>query len=560
MSRGKRAEMPEIKLNIKKVIMVVIVILLIVACIVSVVNKDKILKLFENEDKESEEQLDSNEENTKTVEDVLAEFGGEVIEQPKSDTYFVSKEGKTYTVYADGEVVEEKVSFWSGQSSKPAIDEVGNINIYSAEELKWVADQVINGEANFSGVTITLRKSLDFGARIKDDGSWEGPIWTSVIGFLDELPNDDEEKDSDTEKTEENEETGVTEDVADANKENLKRFHGCFNGNGFSIRGICVDSDKNYQGLFGYSTGTVENVTLKNSYISGNMGTGGIVGLNGGIVRNCATQNTIVAGNDGKVGGIVGISMTGSTITQCHTENGQVKGKEYVAGIAGYVNNNTTITECSNFAKVLGEDYVGGIAGIAFFGTTIQVSDNEGKIQGNDYTGGIVGYSQAQIEKVYNTGAIAGGNFTAGLVGANFTMGDISKSYNTGDINGNNNVGGIVGTNNASTSNCYNTGNIKAQGYRAGGICGQNATESFIYNSYNIGKVEGNDSKGGVVGGEFGTSTKCYYLNTILENVETEQSKTEEDLKNNILEALGQEFVIDVNGINNGYPVLEWQI
>ena len=69
-----------------------------------------------------------------------------------------------------------------------AIDEAGNINIYSAAELAWVANQVINGEKNFSGVTITLRKNIDLGARQKDDGTWEGPDWKPIIGFLDEIP------------------------------------------------------------------------------------------------------------------------------------------------------------------------------------------------------------------------------------------------------------------------------------------------------------------------------------------------------------------------------------
>lgn len=547
MSRGRREIHSEKKLNIKKLILVIIVLLVIIIGIIAGINKDKIID-FINSHQTAVENENQSEEKEQTIEEFLAEFGGEVVEKPKSDTYIVLKDGKHYTIYSDGEITEEKVSFWSGQSSKPAIDEAGNYNIYSTEELRWIAEQVINGEENFSGVTITLRKNLDFGARIKEDGSWEGPEWTSVIGFLDELPKDDKEDKKEN------------EEEVDAEKENLKRFAGCLNGNGFSIRGIYVDEDKNYQGLFGFSIGTIENVTLKNSYISGNLGTGAIVGLNGGIVRNCSTINTIVNGKTSKVGGIVGISMSNSTITQAYTEGGQVKGNEYIGGIAGYINNNANITESTNISKVIGENYVGGIAGIVFYGTTVQDSSNSGRISGNNYTGGIAGFSEAQLEKVYNTAEVVGEDFVAGLIGANYTMGDISKSYNTGNITGNNNIGGIVGTNNASTSNCYNTGNVKSEGYRAGGICGQNATECSIYNSYNIGKVEGKEAIGGIVGGNFGTTTNCYYLNTILEDIESEQSKTEEELKNNILEYLGQEFSSDANQINSGYPILGWQV
>lgn len=547
MSRGRREEFREKKLNIKKVILVISIILVIVAGIIVATNKDKIFKPKEDYAFESNIEPEKTE---KTIEDILAEFGGEVIDTPKSDTYYVSKEGKTYTIYADGDIVEEQINFWSGKSSKPAIDEVGNINIYSAEELKWVADQVINGENNFSGVTITLRKDLDFGARIKEDGSWEGPIWTSIIGFLDELPKEedkDKEKDKDKEEAE------------DPNAENLKRFNGCFNGNGFSIRGIYIDSDKNYQGLFGYSTGTIQNVELNNSYISGRYGTGAIVGLNAGVIENCIIKNTIVNGKDSKVGGICGISMSSSTIKHSHTDKGQIKGNSYVGGIVGYVNNNVIIEECSNAAKVAGQDYAGGIAGIIYYGTTVSSTDNSETVSGKNYVGGIAGYSQAQMEKVYNTAEVNGEDFVAGLAGVNFTMGDISKSYNTGNINGNNNIGGIVGTNNSSISNTYNKGNIKSKGYRAGGICGQNATESFIYNAYNIGKIEGEESIDGVVGGDFGTITNCYYLDTVLPDMQSEYSKTEEELKNNSLENLGEEFTSDEKQINDGYPIFSWQ-
>ncbi len=548
MGKGKREAISEKKLNIKKVIMVIIVFLLIAGCIVSVINKDKIASLFAKDEEPQNEEPIVAEEPQKTIEEILQEFGGEVIEQPKTDTYIVSKEDKMYTIYDDGEILEEKISFWNGKSSKPTEKE-NNIDILTPEEFKWVAEQVINGEQNFSGKTINLRKNIDFGARKKEDGNWEGPVWTSIIGFLDELKKDEKEE-KDASKNEQDDEKG----------ENLKRFAGTFNGNGFSIRGIYIDSDKNYQGLFGYSTGTVENVILKNSYISGALGTGAIVGLNEGTVKNCVTLNTIVKGKESKVGGIVGINMSEGIIMQSHTQKGSVQGKNYVAGIVGYVNNNSTISECSNSAEVIGEDYVGGIAGIAFFGTTIQTNNNENKIKGKNYVGGIVGYSEAQLDKTYNISDVEGEDYIGGLVGANITMGEVSKSYNTGKINGKNNVGGIAGTNNSTISNCYNKGALKATGYRVGGICGQNATESFIYNSYNIGKVEGTESIDGLVGGDFGKTTKSYYLDTLFEKVKTEQTKTEEELKNNILEDLGQEFVSDTKQINNGYPVLKWQI
>ena len=136
MSRGRREEIVERKLNVKKVILIIGIILLISICVIAFINKDKILKKFKNFEDEKDFSLENKQENEGIkIEDVLAEFGGEIIEHPKTDTYIVLKDGKHYTIYSDGEIIEEKISLWNGQSSKPAIDEVGNYNIYSEEEL-----------------------------------------------------------------------------------------------------------------------------------------------------------------------------------------------------------------------------------------------------------------------------------------------------------------------------------------------------------------------------------------------------------------------------------------
>lgn len=543
MSRGKREEFSGKKLNMKKVTLIIVIILAIFAIILTIKNKERLFKESDKIAKQNETINDKieTENKEKTIEEILSEFGGETVEQPKSDTYIVKKDDKLYTVYSDGEIVEGKINIWSGESKEPAVDSAGNYNIYSAEELKWISDKVTNGEKNFNGVTITLRTNIDFGARQKEDGSWEGEKWTAIVGFLDELPKKD--------KNAVNTEKG---------KENLKRFAGCFDGNGFSIRGLYLNSDKKYQGLFGYSSGTIQNLTLKNSCIIGKEVVGGIVGLNGGTILNCSLKNSVING-DTKVGGICGMSMTDSTIKQCSTEKSKISAKDYTGGICGYINNNVTLTETSNDATVTGEDYVGGISGISFYGGSLNTNKNNGEITGEDYVGGISGYSQSEIEKCNNSGKIVGINHIAGIVGVNYTMGDISRTYNSGDILGRSNVGGIVGTNNGTVSNTYNKGKINATSYRAGGICGQNGTNSFIYTSYNIGNIEGKQEIDGVIGGNFGTITKCYYLDESVENGSKEQSKNEQEMKENIITDLGVEFVADSKNINDGYPIFSWQ-
>lgn len=546
MGRAKRELVQDRKLNKKKVLIVITVLLVIIAIVLVVINRDK---LFKSDDKEISNQPSDvkleNHSKEKTIEEILEEFGGEVIEQPKSDTYIVEKDEKEYTIYADGEIVEGRVSIWNGESKETPADEVGNYNIYTAEELKWVADKIINGEKNFSGVTLTLRANLDFGGRQKEDGTWEGTNWTAMVGFLDELQKEDDKNETDKNEVEEG-------------KENLKRFAGCFDGNGFWIKGIYSNTEKKYQGLFGYSSGIIKNLTLKNSYISGKDVVGGIVGINGGTIENCRVENTIINGEN-KVGGITGVSMTSSTIKQGSTENCKIIGKNYIGGIVGYLNNNSSITESSNNADVSGEDYIGGVMGISFFGSNISTNSNSGNIKGNNYIGGIGGYSAAQIEKNINSGDITGQVYVGGLVGVNYTMGDINSSCNSGKVEGENNIGGVAGTNNASISNCYNKGNITAKDYRAGGICGQNATESYIYSSYNMGNVVGIRDFDGIAGGNFGTVTNSYYLEGTVRDGSPEQNMSDEDLKNNAVNLLGEDFVQDTENKNNGYPLLNWQ-
>ena len=562
---GKRSIDSGRKLNIKKVL---IAILLFVITIVLIVAAVKGIVGFINSDKpepvEKVNEESSQAENTKTMDEVAQSFGGNVTEKVKEDTYYVSKDNKDYTIYLDGEVAEDKIIPWNGETAKPAIDEAGNINIYSAAELAWVAEQVCTGEKNFSGVTITLRKNIDLGARKKEDGTWEGTTWNAIIGFLDELPNKEIQN-----KVEENTQTDLD---ADVKQENLKRFDGIFNGNGCSIRGLKIDTDKRYQGLFGYSSGSITNLTIKKSYIKGGTGTGGIVGLNEGNIISCSIEDTEIISSE-KVGGIVGIAMTESVLEDCHvSDTTTIQANNYVGGISGYTNNNVEIKNCQNSAKIKGNEYAGGITGIAFYGTTItECYNNSEKIEGTNYIGGIVGHSAAQLEKCANQtskeniGTVEGKGYVGGLVGLNYIMGNISYSYNAGKvIVSEDNAGGIVGLNNSTVSSCYNIGEVDCQnatGLKIGGICGQNLSDSFIYTSYNAGKINNTNYAGGLVGADFGEITGSCCLSTCLEKqtADTEYHKTEEEMKSIVLQELGDSFKKDENGINKGFPVLEWQ-
>ena len=171
-------------------------------------------------------------------------------------------------------------------------------------------------------------------------------------------------------------------------------YIGTFDGNGHTISGLYINnSTADNQGLFGYVSGTVQNLTVEGS-----------------------VSSTVANSND--VGGIVGYNSSG-TVTNCaFSGSGSVSGSDHVGGVVGY--NGGSVTNCYN----------------------------TGEVSGNRYVGGVVGYNDigCSVTNSYNTGAVSGGEDVGGVVGYNHSDGSVTNSYNTGKVSGTGNrVGGVVG-------------------------------------------------------------------------------------------------------------------
>lgn len=267
-------------------------------------------------------------------------------------------------------------------------------------------------------------------------------------------------------------------------------FKGTFKGNYHKIENLYINSDKDYQGLFGY----VRNATITDVVIEG-------------------IKDKESVEEDSKI-----IST---------------KGKSFVAGIIGYANN-TTIENCGNNANILSSGiYIGGIVGYGNNNSKIEGVYNRGNITGNScYVGGIVGgLNVSIIEYSYNIGNMIGvGNFAGGIVGLNSYNGKIYNSYNIGNIKGNGVVGGITSKLRAYglvTYN-YNLGLIENVGTidtRTGGIVGQNLalegsnSGSTISYSYNLKNVTSTGNNIGEISGENARYCKiqsCYISSDVL--------------------------------------------
>ena len=191
----------------------------------------------------------------------------------------------------------------------------------------------------------------------------------------------------------------------------INQYRGTFNGDGHTISGLYIkntSSDTDYQGLFGYVSGSgkVQNLTVSGS-VSGHLYVGGVVGRNLGNVINC-------------------------------TFSGSVSGNNYVGGVVGY--NGGSVTN----------------------------SYNTGSVSGVGSVGGVVGYNRVTVKNCYNTGAVNSSSDSpvGGVVGYN-DEGRVTNCYNTGTVTGSgdrSNVGGVVGNNDGTVTGCYFLSSTAASG------------------------------------------------------------------------------------------------
>lgn len=195
------------------------------------------------------------------------------------------------------------------------------------------------------------------------------------------------------------------------------KFDKTFDGRNYNISGLYLSNSSQEQGLFGFSAGTIQNLTVNGQINCTAVGAAGITGQNEGTIENCISNVSII-------------------------------GKEYVGGIAGYSTETSTIRNCKSTGTIQGEQIVGGIAG-----------DCDGNIIGcSNY--GTVKSTSATSSVAAPVSGLCG---TGGIVGLLY-LGTVSNSKNLAYVEGYSNcVGGIAGTNHTATiESCYNDGEISA--------------------------------------------------------------------------------------------------
>jgi hypothetical protein len=355
--------------------------------------------------------------------------------------------------------------------------------------------------------------------------------------------------------------------------EPINEFEGVFDGNGFLIEQLQINSKIEYIGLFGKNRGCIKNVTIFSGSIKSNSSKvyiGSIAGENFGMIDNCYNSVEIISycpylgsstSSSVNIGGIVGYNS--GSIRNCFN-NGSVKAMSseptsftpsyyydyaYVGGISGR-NYNGEIYNCYNEGYVTNSNVdllsmVGGITGKNEVGTICKCYNN-GQIMVDVsclvYSGGIVGNNNGIITQCNNKGLISAGyasTFLGGIVGEN--QGEVSYCYNIGNVwieassyGANSWSGGIAGYSSGVIKCNYNAGAHSSyvsiystsafSSFYAGGIVGESSGE--IIDCYNISSLsEGSKSYeekyvGGICGeNDDGIILNCYFLDAIEQGV-----------------------------------------
>ena len=206
-------------------------------------------------------------------------------------------------------------------------------------------------------------------------------------------------------------------------------FTGRFDGLGFSIFALNIDSTSNYTGLFGYvKDATVRNFTLSSGSVKGVNYTGAAVGY----AYDSIIENII------------------------NTQD--VNGRSYVGGIVGAAGGSKS--KLTNLINLINVGTVRATVGTAAGENSFNVGGIVGSLDNSKLDG-----------TTYNLGAVIAGDSSAvgGLVGSatNSTIGNKNGEviYNQLNVTGGHEVGGIVGQiDNSTVQNVANYGDISAKG------------------------------------------------------------------------------------------------
>ena len=210
-------------------------------------------------------------------------------------------------------------------------------------------------------------------------------------------------------------------------------FKGTFEGNNNYIAGINLTTSQAKAGFIGNNDGTIKNLTIKDSNITGGNYTG-VIGYSGGTIYNLSVLNCNITGGD-----YTGIIGYGNNVEKVYFKNNKVIGNNSVGSIGQGQTVKNVITVDN---EITGVNRVGGIAGYANKLTTAIVSNKVTST--GTIVGGAVGGSTS-TSSVISSSIVTGVKEVAGLVGSGGYRNSITGLITGGTVTGTNDVDFIEG-------------------------------------------------------------------------------------------------------------------
>ena len=300
-------------------------------------------------------------------------------------------------------------------------------------------------------------------------------------------------------------------------------FAGRFDGQGYTISNLTINEpNSDFVGFFGHIAGLtdIRNINLVDCDITGNENVGGLFGSATAVIRNCSVTGTV--NGEKSVGGLAGLMEEGA-IYDSYSEC-DVTGAENIGGFVGYCGASTLINCYATGDVTATGDNVGGLIGLS----SIYRMSNccaTGNVVGANNVGGLVGSSeQTTFFKCFAKGNADGEDNIGGFIGKSERI-KVESCYSRGDVTGTENVGAFIGY------------FIREYGY------------AYISDSYATGGSSNNELFGYM---ENDILVNCTYINP-------NQIQLFSASGASALEADGEVWLNDI-GINNGYPILNWQV
>ncbi len=455
-----------------------------------------------------------------------------VIEIPVNTTHEY-----TITTYYDSIEESQKADLGKSFSYTVTIEAVNKKEISYIEDLVDLSNAVNNGNT-YENTWFLQTRDLDF----NDTTSYRNANDTITYG---DYNGDGTVESIKTELT-----TGKGFIPIGKSSAATTRFWGAYDGQNHRVDNLYIydtdDSNTKRYALIGQAQNAViQNITTSGDVTGiGRNNVAGVIGsIYNGVINNChSSANVTKTTNNNAAGGLLA-TATGTVYIRNSSFAGSAMGSDHIAGVAGYLDNNSTLIiekshnegEIINNVGMTAAGILGNVNGTAAT-TKIYNSYNTGNIvitrttSADTFSGGICGRIQGSfyMTNSYNTGSISfaadtpvAAKYISGLVGK-INSGVIINSYNAGAITGGSTIGGLIAYKNSTDSHiiinkCYNSGDIVtgyATGY-LGGILGfsnyNQKSKTVVLNSYNTGNITG----GSVAGGIFAyLNTSVYPINT----------------------------------------------